>query len=228
MPSLGFRTRKHGSPKQIGRKFPIMEKKKLPPRISMPSPKNKVSGISNVSFTAPISDRDGKISFVFDGTRINNSIRIVQKDERVGQWDLLGNILYVDDDLPSKWLKYIAVHESVEAYLSKKYKLNPDAEAHTLAEDIEHRFFLQQGHLENEWAQYSKTCKFVSKLNAGGKVSRKVNLQRAYDLLARKRKQLNWQERGLNSIVQKQSQSIENQEFGEHLRKTIDRHRGVT
>jgi hypothetical protein len=187
---MQFRTRKHGTIKQVGKKFPVVEKKKLPARISMPSPRNRISGISDVNFTAPTQGSDGKISFNFDGTRINNLIRIVQKDERVGQWDLLGNILYVDDNLPSKWLKYIAVHESVEAYLSKKYKLNPDEEAHTLAEDIEHRFFLQQGHGENEWNQYSKTCKFVSKLNAGGKVGRKVSLRRAYGLLAQKRRLL--------------------------------------
>jgi hypothetical protein len=76
--SVGFRTRKHGTRKQVGNKFPVIEKKKLPARISMPSLRNRVSGLSNVSFTAPIDGQEGKISFIFDGTRISNSIRIVQ------------------------------------------------------------------------------------------------------------------------------------------------------
>jgi hypothetical protein len=185
-----FRTRKRGTRKQIGKKFPVLEKKRLPARISMPSPRNRVSGISDVSFTAPSDRQEGQISFIFDGARISNSIRMVQRDERVGQWDLLGNVLYVDDDLPSKWLKYISVHESIESYLAKKYKLNPDSEAHTLAEDIEHRFFLQQGHSENEWIDYSKTCKFVSTLVSGGKVSGRVSLLRAYDLFFHRRRRL--------------------------------------
>lgn len=35
--SKSFRTRKRGTPRQIGKKFPVLEKKKLPPRIMGPS-----------------------------------------------------------------------------------------------------------------------------------------------------------------------------------------------
>ena len=34
MSSIGFRTRKRGTPGQIGSKFPVFQKKRLPPRIS--------------------------------------------------------------------------------------------------------------------------------------------------------------------------------------------------
>lgn len=33
--SKSFRTRKRGTPRQIGKKFPVLEKKKLPPKISI-------------------------------------------------------------------------------------------------------------------------------------------------------------------------------------------------
>lgn len=219
---MQFRTRKHGTPSQIGKKFPVVEKKKLPPKISLPNAHNRMSGISAITYVPPAEGKDGKISFLFDGTQISNTIVVVPKNERVGQFDLLKNAVYVDDDVAQKWIKYLSIHESIERYLKLKYDLNENAEGHVLANDIEKREFLKS-HPLSEWRQYDKTVKFVSHLNSasGGKATREVDLHRAYELLDKKRRQLLWATKGIDSVVKKRSDDYEEEDFAKQLKRSI-------
>lgn len=181
----GFRTRKRGTARQIGTKFPVLQKKKLPPRISLPSHKNKISGVTAVTYEPPFEGKEGSISFFFSGDMISNTIKVVDKNSRVGQFDVLQPVVYVSSDVPAKWLRYLAIHESLEAQFVKKYKIDENS-AHTLAEEIELREFLKS-HPIHEWKRYEATCKFVHKLD-GGKVSKKVELERAFALLAQSKR----------------------------------------
>ena len=69
----------------------------------------------------------------YDGKVIVNHI-IVDKHERcVGRWDMILNVVYVDDDLKGLDMEAVVVHEAIEKYVSQKYNLDPYEEAHEIA-----------------------------------------------------------------------------------------------
>ena len=128
MPSklgIDWRTRTGGTKRQVGSKFPVFEKEKLPPKITLKRPtiSNKESGISNFEYSPPTVDTDGKISFMFDGDKISSKIRLVDKEKNIGQWSQNENAVYLDRKIGVGWIRYLSLHEALEGYLQKKYKL---------------------------------------------------------------------------------------------------------
>jgi hypothetical protein len=226
MSSLGFRTRTRGTRKQVGKRFPVLEKKKLPRKISIkrPTMSNNESGITDLTYVPPADSKDGYISFVFDGEQVASRIRLVDKEQNIGQWAVGEPVVFLDKKIGIGWIKYLSLHETLESYLEKRYGIDWNPYGHLLAEQIEHREF-RKTHPESEWKLYDKQVRQVAHMNAGGKIGgSKINLQRAFDILAQRRRAINWQERGLNSVVQQRTQQIENKDFGRHLRDTINRH----
>jgi hypothetical protein len=110
--------------------------------------------VSNVWYTGD------RISLTFDGERISNKISVVQHEVWTGSWSRKRPVVYIDNDVPEKLRKSLAIHESVEKYLKEKYGLDPNNEAHFAAEDIERREFLRQ-HSQKEWDEYSKIAEIV-------------------------------------------------------------------
>jgi len=176
---LRWFTRTRGSKRQIGKRFPVVEKKKLPQRFSIPRPRARPPlSISNVTYEPATQEKDGFISFRLNGANISNKIKIADT-ARVGQFDLFTPTVYVHSNIPSKYQKALAQHESLEAYFRKRFGLNEEAEGHILAEDIERREFLKSRSL-SDWMTYEKTVKFASRL--GGKY-RPAALRKAYEVL---------------------------------------------
>jgi hypothetical protein len=226
MSVVSFRTRKRGTARQIGTKFPILEKKRLPPKISMrmPSFKNNATGISDVTYSAPALDKDGSVSFNFGSDVVQAVVKLVPREEAIGQWDINKPIVYLDNKVPMPWQKSLAIHEALERHLEKKYGIPWNEGGHLIADEVEKRLFLQSRSLK-EWKDYTKTVRFFSEMNrAGGKTGHdKVDLEKAFDLLSQKQRSLKWQERGLNSILAKETEALEAKEFGDILRGSIDK-----
>ena len=191
MPSLAFRTRKRGSPKQIGKKFPVMEKKKLPPRISLPSLRNNATGITHLTYLAPTLEKPGYVSFNMLGDPVEAKIQLVDSIQNVGNWDIANDVVYLDKKVPMPYQKYLSAHELIEQTLEKKYGIAWDPYGHAVSEELEHRLF-RQSHPESEWKNYSKFVKMIYEMNrAGGKAGRnRANLARAFELLAERRRKL--------------------------------------
>jgi hypothetical protein len=184
---------------------------------------NTDSGIEKVTYNPPSEHSDGFIAFTFDGKKLSAAIRMVDKEDAIGQWSVSEPaVIFVDKKIGIGFIKYLCEHELLERHLDKNYGIPWDPYAHSLAEEFEHREF-RKSHPESEWHQYSRQVKQVSHMNEGGKVSRKVNLERAFELLADRRRQLAWSERGLNSIVQKQTNQRELTKFSRELKKAVDK-----
>ena len=218
-----FRTRTRGTVRQIGQKFPVFEKKKLPPKIAVKSRRPRIRGhqITDMEYTPPTEDKPGKISFKFDGKQISNYIQLVDRNANVGNFDVFKNTVYIDNTVAHKYIQSLALHESLERYF-RELGLNEFGPGHLLAEDLEKQAFLKSGHDQKEWENYSKLVEFVHRIASGGKIS-DLKLERAYALLAQRQRQLKWQSRGLDSIVQKQTEAREQKAFGKDLKKIIDR-----
>jgi len=201
-----FRTRTRGTARQVGQRFPVIEKKKLPPRISIKRPTygNRDSGISDITYMPPNEDKEGYIEFKFDGHKISGAIRLVDKEDSIGQWSTSGRpIVFLDKKIGIGWIKYLSLHELLERFLQNRYNIPWQPYGHLISDEIERREFLKS-HPKSEWEQYSKQVKQVSRMNQGGKLgSKRANLERAFEVLAEKRRQLTWAERGLDGIVQK-------------------------
>lgn len=141
--------------------------------------------VSDVKYGAPLDGQSGFISFRFDGETIANRIKLMpDKDiaEKVGRWANNADVVFASDHVPHKYLKSLAVHESIEKYLKECYGLDENAEGHDIAEAVEKKLFLKSRPIE-EWKDYGKHVKFVSQLS-GGK-TRPVSM--AYSLLRRKK-----------------------------------------
>jgi hypothetical protein len=96
------------------------------------------------------------ISLNYDGEHLSNIIKVLRHEEWVGSWDKKGRpIIYIDDDVPKKYRPSLAVHETVEKYLWERYRLDPNAEGHEIAEEVEKRWFLKN-FSKKEWDEYSK------------------------------------------------------------------------
>lgn len=112
----------------------------------------KHRSVRNVSF-----DRDF-ISFEFDGEIIRNKIVIVPHEYWVGGWSRSKNEVYIDDDVPEKYRRSLAAHESIEKFLYEEYGLSPDAEGHEIAEILEKKVTNLN---EKEWEEYSKAVERI-------------------------------------------------------------------
>jgi GNAT superfamily N-acetyltransferase len=87
--------------------------------------------------------------------------------------------VYIDNDLPERYRKSISVHESVEKYLVERYGLDPNAEAHEVAEQVEKRWFLENYPMK-EWEEYSKIVERIHRKElTGGKASSKLKVIRS-------------------------------------------------
>jgi len=92
--------------------------------------------ISNVKFSK------GWISLEYDEKKLKNQIVIERHQKFVGRWDKDINAIYLDDDLEGIDMEAVAVHETIEKYVSQKYDLNPYKEAHDIA-TIKEREFIE-------------------------------------------------------------------------------------
>jgi hypothetical protein len=224
--SVGFRTRTRGTIRQIGLKFPVLEKKKLPPRISLKRPtlSNMESGIENVTYIPPNENQDGYIEFTWDGHKLQGAIRLVDKEDAIGQWSTSGRpIVFLDKKLGIGFIKYCAEHELIERFLQTHYNIPWDPFGHLLAEHFEMAEYLKS-HPKSEWDQYSTQVRQLSRMNAGGKTGHdKANLEKAFELLHHKQKILKWQSRGLDSIGQTRADKIEYAMFAKKLKEVIDK-----
>lgn len=180
---MKWRKRTHGSPRQLGKPFPVYEKKKLPKRLSIPAAAGRITGITQVTYFAPTLERDGFISFSFGGELLKAAIKLVDKEKSIGQWDISKPIVYLDKKVPMSWQKYLSIHELLESHLQKKYNIPWNPYGHLIANELEHRVF-RQSHPESEWRKYDKTVKFFSEMNAtGGKIGKSGQLHRAFAML---------------------------------------------
>jgi hypothetical protein len=222
---LSFRTRKRGTPKQIGKKFPVLEKKKLPKRISLPSLRNKATGITDLTYIGPTLEKPGYISFNMLGEPVEAKIQLVDSIDNVAQWGVNNSVVYLDKKVPMPYQKYLSCHELIEQTLERKYGIPWNPYGHAAAEELEKRLF-RQSHPEREWKNYSKFVKTIYEMNrAGGKTGhKKTDLARAFELLAEKRRQLKWAERGIDSVVRSKADRLEHAEFSRDLKRSIDRH----
>jgi len=174
---MPFLTRKRGTSKQIGSKFPVRVKLKLPDKISI----KKRSRLSRLLSNRKVTDIEydkaegtlaGNISLMFDGRTLHSQIIIVPNERYVATWDRYTDAIYIDDNMPKKYWKSLAVHETVERYLRKQYGLDEYKEGHQASDKIEKKTFLSE-HPLSEWAKYSNIVNKVHKEEmymAGGKL----------------------------------------------------------
>jgi len=107
--------------------------------------------ITNVKYRPASGPYTGEISLNFDGQRITNKIEVVAHEPWVGAWDKDKQVVYIQKDMPEKFRKHLALHESVEKYLHDDYGLSDMAEGHEAAEEIERKWFIQNVGTEDEW-----------------------------------------------------------------------------
>jgi len=93
--------------------------------------------VKNVKF------RRGWISLEYDGKKLKNQIVIEKHQKFVGRWDKDINAVYLDDDLEGMDMEAVAVHETIEKYVSQKYDLDPYREAHDIA-TLKEREFIEK------------------------------------------------------------------------------------
>lgn len=93
--------------------------------------------VKNVKFSK------NKISLTFFGHRISDKI-VLRRVNHVGEWSRRRKEVSVDKEFGEKeWKKSfqaLCVHEAVERFLSKKYGLNIDNEAHVVARKKEREY----------------------------------------------------------------------------------------
>jgi len=77
--------------------------------------------------------RRGWVSLEYDGKKLKNQIVIEKHQKFVGRWDQDINAVYLDDDLEGIDMEAVAVHETIEKYISQKYEFDPYREAHAIA-----------------------------------------------------------------------------------------------
>lgn len=183
---MKWKTRTRGSARQIGQKFPVREKKKLPKLIQTTFPSGRKGlepfyrkaqsyreALAKRMARKPVlmryyvspegygSDQFGMIQFYYDGAFLSNAVRLVTHDKWVGSWDKSKPWIYIDDDVPPKYWKSLAIHESVEKYLKEKYGLDENAEGHEASEEVERRRFCKESKCPADWDEYSKIVERV-------------------------------------------------------------------
>jgi len=175
---MKWKKRTRGTPKQLGKPFPVGERKDLP-RLQLKKWRlrkwhrkvdrealakrmaRKPADVYEPTFRLPVPYLEGTIQVMYDGEVLTNAIEVIPHDKWVGSWDKTQRIVYIDDDLPKKYWKSLAVHESVEKYLREKYGLDENAEGHEAAEEVERRRFCKESKCPADWDEYSKIVERV-------------------------------------------------------------------
>jgi hypothetical protein len=136
-----WRTRRHGSQRQKGKRFPIREKKFRYKRPSI------VPSLVKIVAYSP-----NKIEVEFAGELLSNSIEVLPHVVWSASWDRKRNVVYIDDNVPVQWRKYLALHETLEKHFAEK-GLDPNVAGHETAEALEKRVFLNE-RSPAEWNEY--------------------------------------------------------------------------
>jgi len=101
-----------------------------------------------------------RITVTFDGEVLSNRVKIVPHEAWVGSYSKNSSEVYVDDDVPQRFRRSMAIHETVEKYLKERYGLSDLYEGHEYADEIERRW-----HLKNlgsmSWENYSAVVERV-------------------------------------------------------------------
>jgi len=86
------------------------------------------------------------ISLEYDGEKIKNKIVIKKHEYYVGSWAKTKDVIFIDNDLKGKKNKdAVAVHETIEKFVSQKYGLDEDTDAHKVATQKEREYFEKIG-----------------------------------------------------------------------------------
>jgi hypothetical protein len=99
------------------------------------------------------------ISFEYDDEKIKNKIVIKKHVDEVGDWYSKNkNEVYVNRDLGGKnSVRAVALHESIEKFVTKKYGLDIEEESHMIADVVEKRFLECRGF---SWRRHQeRVCK---------------------------------------------------------------------
>lgn len=88
--------------------------------------------------------RGRHIKLLFDKKVLQNKVLIKHKYKYVAGWSKKNNEIFIDDDnleyLKSSQIVSLFVHETVEKYVSQRYDLAEDEEAHLIAELVEYEW----------------------------------------------------------------------------------------
>ena len=131
-------------------------------------PTFKIPLVKNVRFSG-----DG-ISLEFNGKKLVNQVIVVPHEVWVESWDRHKPIVYIDDDMPKKYRRYLAIHGTLEKRNDEK-GMDPYGEGHVLAHLAERQVFLRK-HTMKEWDAYGILAELVfrKELKALGKEPAKV------------------------------------------------------
>jgi hypothetical protein len=99
--------------------------------------------------------RWGTISFDFDGRHTIDDVVIVPHEFWTASWSRIKPEVYIDDNVHKKYWETASFHEGVEKDVSENRGLEPEVEAHDVAETVEYKRFLTK-HTEKEWDAYDK------------------------------------------------------------------------
>jgi hypothetical protein len=94
------------------------------------------------------------ISLEYDGEKIKDKVVIKKHEGYVGTWAKTNDKVYIDDDLKGKIdVKAVALHEAIEKFISQKYGLRDDREAHGLA-NFKEKEFLER--VDGTWMKHQR------------------------------------------------------------------------
>lgn len=86
------------------------------------------------------------ISLEYDGEKITFKIVTKKHEYYVGSWAKTRDKIYIDNDLKGKKDRdAVAVHEAVEKFISQKYGLPEDTDAHIVATEKEREYLEKIG-----------------------------------------------------------------------------------
>lgn len=88
---------------------------------------------------------EDQISLEYDGKKLKNKIITEKHEKYVGSWSPKRDEVFVDNDLHEKNRDAIALHETIEKYVSRSYGLPEGSEAHKIATVKEREFFEKKG-----------------------------------------------------------------------------------
>lgn len=89
--------------------------------------------ISHVKF------KNNFISLVYDNKKLKNNI-VRRREKLVANWSRISRRIYCDKNVKEEDILPLLVHETIEKYVTEKYKLDVDKESHKIAQAIERRF----------------------------------------------------------------------------------------
>ena len=161
---MPWKTRKHGSYKQKGKRFLAKDYPRFEARrkVIFKNERMKKRLVQKVSHEpiGPVYYDGHKITVNFDGQVLSNKVVVLEHEKWVGHWSRSEPVVYIDDDVPMEFRKYVAFHESIEKYLKEQYGLSDLAEGHEIAEAVERRYFLRNRSVE-DWNEYSRIVERV-------------------------------------------------------------------